>query len=118
MSGQPPLPGQQLHSRLVYVIQVGALFAVYLYVHEVFVHQSGYLLVLKGFALHNVAPVASGVAYGQQNGPVLDPGPVKRFRTPGVPIHRVMGVLKQVRAGFLDQTVGRLVIHGSPSGLG
>ena len=116
--GQRPaaLPGEQLHGGLVDVIQVGTFLAVHLDVHEVRIHQRGNLLILERFALHDVAPVAGGVADGQQNGPVLGVGFVERLRSPGIPVDRIVGVLQQIGAGFVDQAIGALGIHDSLHG--
>ena len=55
-------------------------------------------LVLERLALHHVAPVAGGVADAEEDGLVLGAGLLQGLRPPGVPVHRVVGVLQQVRA--------------------
>ena len=98
----------QLVRGLVDLVDVRALFPVDLDVDVEGVHQPGGGLVLKRLVRHDVAPVAGGVADGQQDGLVLIPRPLKRSLVPGQPVHRVVGVLQQVGTGF----VGELVGHG------
>jgi hypothetical protein len=60
---------------------------------------------IEGLALHDVAPVAGGVADAQQDRLVLVVRAPKRLLAPGIPVHGVVGVLQQVRAGRVDQPV-------------
>src|SRR6266478_5381451 len=57
------------------------------------VHDGGDLFVLKGFALHDVAPVAGGVADAEQDRFVLHFCLVQGFLAPWVPVYRVVCVL-------------------------
>ena len=66
--GQPPLPGHRLHGAHVDAVQVGALFAIDLDADEQVVHELGRRLVLERLVLHDVAPVAGGVADGEEDG--------------------------------------------------
>ena len=66
------------------------------------VQEVGYLLVLKRFALHDVAPVTSRIANAQEKRFLLLPGLGERLRAPRVPVHRIMLMLQQVR-GFLTR---------------
>ena len=89
------------HHRLhVDGVDVGPLLAVHLDVDEQLVHQRGDALVLERLVRHDVAPVARAVADAQQDGPVLGARAARTPRPPGVPVHRVVGVLQQVRAGL------------------
>jgi hypothetical protein len=58
-----------------------------------------------------MAPVAGGIADAQEDGLVLPASPFQGLRPPGVPIHRVMGVLLQIGAGALEQAVGAWFCH-------
>jgi len=51
-------------------------------------------LVFEGLALHDVAPVAGGVADAQQDWAVLFLGAPQRLFPPGEPVHRVVGMLQ------------------------
>ena len=88
-------------------VDVGALLAVDLDVDEPLVHQRGGLLVLERLVLHHVAPVAGGVADREEDRLVLLPGARERLLAPRVPVHRVAGVLEQVRARLLREAVHR-----------
>ena len=92
-------------------VDVGALLPVDLDAHEVLVHIGGHGLVLEGLPLHDVAPVAGGVADGQQDRLVLGPRLLKGLRSPGIPVDGVVGVLDQIRAHLVDEAVG-LVASG------
>ena len=68
--GPAAAPGHGLHGVHVDAVEVGALLAVDLDGDEVLVEVGGGGLVLERLALHDVAPVAGGVADGQEDGPV------------------------------------------------
>jgi hypothetical protein len=59
-------------------------------------------------SLANMPSVASGIAAGKQDGFIFGFGFSKGFVAPGVPIDRVVGVLEEIRGGFVDQAVGVL----------
>jgi hypothetical protein len=52
-----------------------------------------------------MAPVAGGIAYGQQNGQVAVPGLLKRLFTPPHPVYWIILVLQEIGAGFQAETV-------------
>ena len=103
-------PGQHLHRVHVDLVQVGPLLPVHLDAHVVLVHQRGDGLVLEGLMLHHVAPVTGRVADAQKDRLVLRPGLGKGLLSPGEPIHRVAGVLQQIRARLVGQAVHRYVL--------
>ena len=61
--------------------------------------------VVEAFFFHDVAPVARGVAYAEENGFVFSFGFIEGFLTPRVPVYWVVGVLEKVRAFFIYQPV-------------
>ncbi len=69
----------------------------------------GVVVVLEGFLFHDMAPVAGGITYGQKNGFVFFSRLVKRLFSPGIPIHRIMGVLEKIWAFFQGQPVGMIM---------
>jgi hypothetical protein len=87
-------------------VDVGALLAVDLHRHEVLVQEGGGDGVLEGLVLHHVAPVAGRVADGEEDRPVLTSRPLERLVAPGVPVDGVVGVLEEVGARLLGETVG------------
>jgi hypothetical protein len=58
-----------------------------------------------GLPLHYMAPVTGVVADGEEDGFVLNPGPMERLLTPGVPIHRIMRVQQKVRTLLVYQVI-------------
>lgn len=44
-------------------------------------------IILKGLALHHVAPVACGVSHGQEDRLVFHSGFLKSLRAPGIPVN-------------------------------
>ena len=91
-----------LNSVHVDAVYIRALLAIHLDGNEQFIHQASGLLVLERFMLHHVTPVARGVAYGDQHGFVLGCCLLESLRAPRIPIHGVLGVLKQIRRRFVD----------------
>jgi hypothetical protein len=97
--------GQQPMGGLVDLVEVWALLAVDLDVDEQAIHLRGDGAVFEGLMGHDMAPVACRVAYRQENGLVLAACPRQCFRTPRVPVHRVVGVLQKVGTGGVAQAV-------------
>src|SRR5690606_9916864 len=53
-----------------------------------------------------MTPVAGGIADGQKDRLVLPLRLFKGLLAPGIPIHRIVGVLQEIWGFFTDQTVG------------
>jgi len=107
--------GEHLVRQLVEAIQVGALFAIDLDAHIQLVHRGRDGLILERFMCHHMAPVAGGIADRQQDRLVFAPGPLQRFGPPAIPVHRIVRVLAQVRAGLVGEPVSWLrtaFVHG------
>jgi hypothetical protein len=61
--------------------------------------------------------MAGGIADGKEDGFVFLFRADEGFLSPGIPIHRVVGVLEQIGTFLVDQPVGVLErIHGSQIG--
>ena len=97
--------GHRLDRLHVDGVDVGALLAVDLHVHEALVHDRGDRGVLERLVGHHVAPVARRVPDRQQDRLVLGPRPGERLLAPRVPVDRVVGVLAQVGAGLVGEAV-------------
>ncbi len=97
--------GLQSHIH-VDAIDIRPFFAVHLDGNPGVVHQRGNFRVLEGLSLHDVTPVAGRIANGQEDGLVLGPRFLECFRSPGVPVYRIVGVLEQVWAFLIDQPIG------------
>ena len=89
------------------LVDVGALLAVDIDVDEALVEDGGGGRVAEALMRHDVAPVAGGVTDGEEDGFRLPAGTLQRLRAPLVPVHRVVGVLQEVRAGGVDQAIWR-----------
>ena len=94
-------------------VDVGALFAVDFDGDEVVIDVSGDFLVLEGFAFHDVAPVAGGVAGGEEERFVFIAGFFEGGIAPGEPVHGVVSVLEEVGGRFVDQRVGVRFVGGA-----
>ena len=112
-------PHEGLRRFLVDVVEVRALFAVHFDVDEMLVHDLRDVRVLERLTLHHVAPVAGGVADRQQDRFIFGLGAGQGLLAPGVPVHRVVGVLQKIGAGLLEQPVPVLrrvahacIVHG------
>src|SRR5690606_10341136 len=82
-----------------------ALLAVDLDVDEQLVHQRRDLFVFEALMSHHMAPVAGRVADREKDRLVLLARLAQRLFAPGVPIDRVVGMLQQVGARLVRQSV-------------
>ena len=99
------------------LVEVGPLLAVNLDVHEQAVHDGGDGGVFEALAFHHMAPVAGGVADGEEDGAVLLAGELEGVWAPFVPVNGVVGVLLEVGAAGMEQAVGGAIggvscVHG------
>ena len=102
----PPLARHRLDRAHVHLVHVRPLLPIDLHVHEGLVHERRHRRVFEGLPLHHVAPVAGRIPDGEQDGSFRGRRPVLGLGPPGVPVHGVFGVLQQVGAGLVGQTVG------------
>jgi hypothetical protein len=86
-------------------VDVRALLAVDLDVHEVIVHHPSRHLVLEALVRHHVAPVAGRVADREQDRLAGPLGLGQGLGAPGPPVHRVVAVLEKVGAALVAQAV-------------
>ena len=97
--------GQNLVGRLIDLVEVGTLLPIDLDVDEPIVHHLGGVGVLEGLVGHHVAPVTGGIADRQQDGLAALPRLAERLLVPRLPMHRVIRMLAQVRAGLRVQAI-------------
>ena len=69
--------------------------------------------VFEGLALHDVAPVAGGVADAEEDGLVFRAGFFEGFGAPREPVDGIVGVLEEVGAGLVGESVGHRASAGS-----
>src|SRR5258706_1971713 len=80
--------------------------AVHLDVDEQAIHHLRHRRVLEGLVRHHVAPMAGGVADGEENRLVLLARPFERFFSPGVPVDGIPPVLLEIGTGFPCEAIG------------
>ena len=91
--GPSTLSGERLHRLHIDIVDIWTFLAVYLYRDKMLVHDGGSILVLEGFALHDMAPVAGRIANAEQNRFIFPFCLFQGFLAPGIPIYRVVCVL-------------------------
>jgi len=98
-------PGQQLDRLHVDRVEIGTFFPIDLDRDVVSVEEGGDFLVLERFLLHHVAPVTGRIADAQQDRSPQATRGIEGFLAPGIPVHRIVGVLSQVRARLQQQPI-------------
>ena len=83
-------------------INIGSFFSINLDADVFFIHQSRNFLVLERLSFHNVTPVAGRVTDAQKNRNVTFPGLLESLVSPGKPLHRIVRVLQEIGAGFVN----------------
>ena len=106
VEGPATATGHELNRLHVQHVHIAAFFAVNFYIDKIAVHDGGYLGIFKTFVFHYVAPMASAVTNANEQGFVLFAGQGKGLVAKGQPLHRVVGVLQQVRTGFVNEAIG------------
>src|SRR4029079_9466675 len=71
----------------------------------VLVHQRRGVLVLERLVRHHVTPVTGRVTDGEKNRLLFCPRARECLFSPWLPVHRIVCVLKEVRARLLSETV-------------
>jgi len=104
--GPAAAAGGGLNVKHIDAVDVGALLAVDLYRDEMVVEELGDRGILERLAFHHVAPVAGRVADREKNGFVFAGGFGEGFIAPGIPIDGVLGVLQEIGALFVRETIG------------
>ena len=97
--------GHGLCGRHIHPVEVGAFLAVDFDADEEFVHPAGDRLVLKHLPFHDVAPVAGGIADGEEDRFLKLARGADCLIAPGKPVDGVVGVLEEVGALLVDKPV-------------
>ena len=105
------IPVQRQRGLHVDLIKIGPLFAIDFDADEMLIHDPGDRLVLKRFPLHDMTPMAGGIADGEQNRSIQLRRLGQGLRSPGIPIHRVIGMLQEIGTGLLYEAI-RLAAGG------
>ena len=85
-----------LINALYSISEMGAFLFVHLNADKIAVQNRGNFFILKAFALHNMAPVASGITDAQKYGLIFSFCFLEGFLAPWIPVHGVVNVLKEV----------------------
>ena len=102
------LSGQRHDCCHVDAVQVGAFLAVDLDADEACLQDGGYFRVFKRFVRHDMAPVTGSITDAQENGLVFTTGFLQGFRTPGIPVDRVVGVLDEIGGVLVCEMIGHI----------
>ena len=94
-----------MHKSEIDTVDVGALLAIDFDANKILVEDRGDLGVFKRLLLHHVAPVAGGVSDAQEDGFVFIPGLLESCFAPGIPIHRIVLMLAQIRRSFTGEMI-------------
>ena len=89
-------------------VHVGALLPIHLHRHKTPVQHRCHILADEGLRFHHMTPVTGGVADGEEDGFPLLLSFGKGFLAPGIPVHRVFGMLAQIQGAL----AGQMVRHG------
>ncbi|MCG3771005.1 MAG: hypothetical protein JW384_02185 [Nitrosomonadaceae bacterium] len=101
----PAASGHCLAHSHIEMVDIRPLLTVHFNRNKVLVQLCSNFLIFERFALHDVTPVASGIADGKEYRLILICGLDERFLPPRIPIDRVVGMLQQIRGFFMDQTI-------------
>ena len=99
-------PGGGLDIGHVDAIDIGAFFAVDFDADEKGVEEASDGGIFEGFVSHDMAPVAGGIADGEEDGFVFLLGFGKGFWAPGIPVDGVILVLEKVGGFFFGEAIG------------
>lgn len=108
--GPAAVSGGELDGGHVDVVDVGSFFAVEFDADEVPVEGFGDFWVFEGLVGHDMAPVAGGIAYAEEDGFVLASGVLPHSVGPFLPVDGVVSVLSEVGRGGLVESVGHLTL--------
>ena len=103
--GPAPAAGGRLHEQHVDAVHVRALFTIHLDRNEIAIQQPRDVRILEGLALHDVAPVAGGIAHRKEHRLVFAQRLFERLLAPRIPIHGIVGVLQQVGTLLVAQSI-------------
>ena len=99
------------------LIEIGPLLAIDLDTDKPPIHERRNRLVLEGFPFHDMTPMAGGIADREQDRTILFFGGLQGFRSPGVPLHGVVGMLQQVGTRFMNESIGRSYLDANDMGV-
>ena len=99
--GPAAAAGKCLADGHIDAVNIRPFLPVHLDGHKITVQDLRDLRILKALMGHHMAPVAGTVSDAQENRLVLFPCPPERRLAPGIPVHRIFGVLEQIGTGLM-----------------
>ena len=106
VQGPTPAACHQLTCIHINHVDVGSFLPIHLNTNQMVIHNFGGFEVFKTLVLHHMTPMAGAVANAHQNQFIFCLGPLPGEVAPFLPSHRIVGVLKQVRAAGVNECVG------------
>lgn len=103
--GPSPSARQQLGRCHVDLIDVWAFFLIHLDADEPLVHLSSDGRVGEYLSLHDMTPVAGRVPHRQEDRFVFSAGLGEGFLSPGIPVHRIVGMELKVGTALGSQSI-------------
>ena len=104
------LAGHRLDSLHVDAIQVRPFLAIDFDIYEAIVHETRRLFVLERLVRHDVTPMARSVADAQEDGLVFALCLLECLTAPRKPVDRIPGVLEQVRARLIGESIRHYLV--------
>ena len=111
IQGPAAAAGHRLYGIHINMIEVGPLLAVDFYVDEILFMMAAACWVFKTFPFHYVAPVTGGIADADKYRLIFIHCSFQRFLAPGIPVYRIMRMLKQIRTCFAGKPVAVFSTH-------
>ena len=90
------------------LIHIRTLFAVHFHTDEVLIHQLGNIVTLKTLMRHHMTPVAGRIADRNQQWLTRGFGSGEGLFAPWIPIHWVVGMLFEIKAILLGESIWHL----------
>ena len=92
------------------LVDIRTLFTVYFDRYKIGIENLCGLLILEGFPLHHMAPVAGAVTDAQKDRFVLFLRLCKGLFAPGVPVYRIVSMLLKIGRVFVLEMVCHFVL--------
>ncbi len=88
-----------------------AFFSIHFDTYKIGIKKIGNILIFKGFVRHHVTPVTSGIPNGKKNRFIFFFGKRQSFISPWIPVYRIISMLLQIWAFFVEQVVSLCILH-------
>src|SRR5262245_40444502 len=95
-------PRHHLDGAHINGIEIRPFLTINFDIDEVGVEQFGGHLILEAFMRQDVTPMAGGIADTEMDRKIFCARARKSFIAPWIPVDRIMRMLQEVRAGFVD----------------